>query len=449
MGIQANFVGLLMRGLLLLAFLIVIALFINLPWFDEPLHPDLITLGTPRSVSMEDNSFPLIHGLAAASNKHPLAVGNAIIQALRDRYQIGERVTLSHEEMDKLLGGSELDEEWRSSFQTLGCNSRLSVDCAGRLIAEIEHVDLDQPRLRLLLGRYDEILQASGFAENEEFDAYTPLPRYGLLMQVARLRLAISYQRDTVTEFLSQVDEDIKFWRNMLSDGQSLIAKMVALAGFRNDLEYLSALLRLRDLSNSEIESVRGLLHPLSSDEQDIGESFLTELRISMLGDSVLTVMLSDYSWAARMFIQERATLNEYYLSAIMPLRLRASLGAEEFYLQRGHEKLSYDVRAFPPPLYNLGGKLALKKMAAEHSPQDYISRVHDVNGRVLLLFLQAEIEQNPQRGVETIVNSSIHRNPYTGEPMKHDVSAHTIGFDCLTENPGDVCSVAVDKIGL
>jgi len=447
MGIQVNFVGLLVRGLLLLVFLTVVTLFINLPWFDEPLHPDLTTLGTPRSVSMEDNSFPLIHGFAAASNKNPLAVGNAIIENLRDRYQLGERVTLSHEEMDELLGGSELDEEWRSIFQTLGCNSRLSVDCAGRLIAEIENIDLDQPRIGLLLERYEEILQASRFAENEEFDAYTPLPRYGLLMQVARLRLAISYQRDTGTEFLYKVDEDIKFWRSMLSNGQSLIAKMVALAGFRNDLEFLSALLRLRELSNSEIESVRGLLRPLSSDEQDIGASFLTELRILMLSDSSLAVMLSNNSWAARTFFQKRATLNEYYLTAIMPLRLRASLSAEEFYRQRGHEKLSYDVRAFPPPLYNLGGKLALKQMAAEQSLQDYISRVHDVDGRVLLLLLQAEIEQNPQRGVEAIVSSSVHRNPYTGEPMKHDVSARTIGFDCLTEEQGDVCSVAIGEI--
>ncbi len=446
MRVQVNFVGLLMRGVLLLVFVLVFTLFINLSWFDESLHPDLVAVGTPRSVSMENNAYPLIHGFTAAYGKDPLDVGNAIIQELRDRFERGERVTVSDEEMDEMLGGSELDEEWRSGFQSLGCNSRLLVDCAGRLIAEIEHTDLDQPRLHLLIQRYEKILQTFRFAENEEFDAYTPLPRYGLLMQVARLRLAISYQRDTVAEFLAHVEEDIKFWRNMLDDGQSLIAKMVALAGFRNDLEFISALLRLRELSNTEIESIRKLLHPLSSDEQDIGESFLTELRISMLSDGSLTVMLSDYSWVARMFFQNRATLNEYYLSAIMPLRLRASLDAKTFYLRKGYEKLPYDFRAFPPPLYNLGGKLALKQLAAIHSLTDYISRVHDVDGRVVLLLLQAEIEQNSRRRVETIVRSSVYRNPYTGEAMKYDESAHTIGFDCLTENPGDVCSVVIGE---
>jgi len=446
MTIQKTIGSLLVRGLLLVIFITAVTVFINLSWFDEPLHPDLVALSSPRSISMDDNSFPLIYGFSAAADKNSLAVGLSIVRNLRERYLQGEKVTMSDEEIHKLFGGSDLEGPWRSSFQTLACNSRLSVDCAGRLISEIDQIDLNQPRLRLLLERYTEIIQASRFEENGEFDAYTPLPKYGLVMQIARVRLAISYQRDTTEVFLAQVEKDINFWRIVLRDGQSLIAKMVALAGFRNDLEYISALIRFRDLSESEIQLIRNLLHPLTRDEQDIGESLLAELRISMLSDNPLIVMLGDYSWVARAFFQERATLNEYYLTAVMPMRVRASLGAEEFYRQQGYEKLTYSVRAFPPPLYNLGGKLVLKQMAAEHSVQDYISRVHDVNGRVSLIFLQAEIEQNPESAVETIVRSSAYRNPYTGESMNYDVSAGTIGFECLTANPSDVCSVAIGK---
>ncbi len=448
MDIKTKVRGFFVRGLLLITFFVIATLFINLPWFDEPLHPDLVSLGTPRSVSMDANSFPLIYGLSAATGKDSFAVGQAIVSRLRERYRQGEKITLSTAEMNDLLGRSGPDEPWRSSFQALNCNSRLSVDCAGRLIAEVAQADLDQPRLRLLLKRYDEILKAPRFEENEEVDGYTLMPGYGLLMQIAQVRLAISYRRDTVEQFLTHVEEDINFWRTVLSDGQSLIAKMVALAGFRNDLEYVSALIRLRDLNDDEMQSVRSLLHPLTSEEQNIGESMLAELRISMLGDHSWIVMASGYSWLARMFFQERATLNEYYLTTVMPLMLRASLSAEEFYHQRGNQKLSYSVRVFPPPLYNLGGKLALKQMAAEHSAQDYISRVHDVNGRVALVLLQVEIEQNVNLSVETIVKSSTHRNPYTGEPMRYDVSAGTIGFECLTENQNDVCSVAIGDAG-
>ena len=447
MMIKMKYGSLLVRGLLLVVFLVAVTLFINLSWFDEPLHPDLVSLSSPRPVSMDDNSFPLLHGFSASADKNSLDVGLAIVRNLRERYQQGRKITLSDEEMHNLIGGSDLDQPWRSKFQTLACNSRPSVDCAGRLIAEIEQVDLDQPRLKLLLARYAEILQASRFEENEEFDAYTPLPWYGLAMQIARVRLAISFQRDTTEDFLARVEEDIDFWRMVLRDGQSLIAKMVALAAFRNDLEYISALIRLRDLSNNELESIRDLLHPLTRGEQDIGESFLSELRVTMLSDPSLIVMLSDYSWVTRVFFQEQATLNEYYLTAVMPMRVRASLDAEAFYGQQGYEKLPYSIRVFPPPLYNLGGKLALKQLAAKHSVQDYISRVHDVNGRVSLVFLQAEIEQNPELSVASIVSSSTYRNPYTGEPMEHDVSSGTIGFECLTKIPTDVCSVSVGEL--
>ena len=448
MEIQTRIGKLLVKGMLLVVLLAAFTIFINLSWFDEQLHPDLVALSSPRSISTDDNSFTLIHGFSAANDKNMLAVGQAIIRNFRERYERGESITLSEQERDDLLGGSNLESVWRSDFQSLTCNSRLSVDCAGRLVAEIEQVDLNQPRLRLLLDRYEEILQTSRFEEIEETDAYTPFPRYGLVMQIARLRLAISYQRDTVEEFLAHVEEDINFWRMILRDGQSLIAKMVALAGFRNDLEYVSALIRLRDLSNSEIQLVRSLLHPLASDELDIGESFLAELRISVLTDNAMFAMLRDDLWLARVFSQRRATLNEYYLATVMPMRNRASLGAEAFYRQRGYDKLLYSVRMFPPPLYNLGGKLALKWISLQTSVQDYISRMHDVNGRVSLILLQVEIEQNPESGVDTIVKSSIHGNPYTGDPMHYDALAHTLGFDCLPGNSTDICEVAIGEVG-
>lgn len=448
MDIQKKIKGLLIRASLLIAFLIAATLFINLPWFDDPLHPELVSLGSPRPVSMNDNSYPLIHGFSAAEDKDAYAVGLAIVRNMRERHQQGEKTPIGTEEMSDLLGGADLDKEWRSSVQSVYCNSRLAIDCAGLLIAEIERLDFDQPRLRRLLERYGQILQAQRFQENEEVDSSTPWPAYGLLMHVARVRLASSFQHDTAEHFLAKVEEDIRFWRIMLRDGQSLIAKMVALAGFRNDLEYLSAFMRLRDLDSNEIQSIRDFLRPLTSDELDIGESFLAEFRMSLLSDNSLFVILGDYSWVTKLFLQDRATLNEYYLKTVMPLMLRASLSAEEFYDQRGYDKLVYRFRVFPPPLFNLGGKLALKRMSSEYSVQDYISRMHDVDGRVALVLLQAEIEESSDLGAEDILQSSAYRNPYTGEAMRYDTSANTIGFECLTENPTDVCSVRIGRSG-
>jgi len=388
----------------------------------------------------------MLHGFAARSDKDFVAAGRAIIGALRKRHEQGDMIVLSEAETEGFLGAPNLDDTWRSNYQSLSCNSRLSLDCADRLVVDAERQDSTQARLRLLLERYERILQAPRFAENQEVDENTPSPNYGLLMHVSRVRLAMSYQRDSTDEFLKVVAEDTKFWRKVLTGSQSLIAKMVALASFRNDLDFVSALIRHHDLDDRELLLLRNLLRPLTSDELDIGESFLAELRISMLTQDGLFVFLRNNSGLARMFSQERATLNEYYLTAVLPMQRRASLDAESYYRQRGYEQLSYSVPIFPPPLYNLGGKLALKRMAAENRLQDYISRMHDVNGRVTLILLQAEIEASTGKGVDAVVNSSIHRNPYSGEPMQYDASSQTLGFDCLPGNSTDVCGVAISQ---
>ncbi len=131
----------------------------------------------------------------------------------------------------------------------------------------------------------------------------------------------MSYQRDSTDEFLKVVAEDTKFWRKVLTGSQSLIAKMVALASFRNDLDFVSALIQHHDLDDRELLLLRNLLRPLTSDELDIGESFLAELRISMLTQDGLFDFLRNNSGLARMFSQECATLNEYYLTAVLPMQ--------------------------------------------------------------------------------------------------------------------------------
>jgi hypothetical protein len=181
----------------------------------------------------------------------------------------------------------------------------------------------------------------------------------------------------------------------------------------------------------------------LTREERDIGETFLAELRIALLSEKSL-VIPEEGSWMARLMLQQHATLNEYYFSTILPMQLRSSLSPEEFYRQRGYEQLSYSVRAFPPPLYNLGGKLVLEHIMTEYNLQDYITRVHDLDGRILLVLLQAELENRSERSVQDLVRASAHKNPYTGNPMDYDEATHTIRFDCLEASSSDVCAVVI-----
>lgn len=423
--------------------LVTLTIFINLSWFDETLHPDLARLTPPQPVSMEANAYPLIYGFPAAGDRDPREAGLSIIETLRERFERGEEITLSAQEIGDILGNPQTQDGWNRIFPTLDCNARFAIDCADRLIADVALQGADHPRLRLLLDRYETILGTPRFEENQEYDVSTPIPFNGELMAIARIRLALEFRTGSNAEILAGIAGDVAFWKRMLRDGQSLIAKMVALAGLRNDTTFLSTLLRERDLTAVELGEVERILSPLTTDERDIGETFLAELRISLMSEKPYALLLDGPPAIARLALQENATLNEYYFTTTIPLQLKASLSASEFHDQGANAPMAYDVRAVPPPLYNLGGKFILKWVASQISLADYISRVHDLDGRIGLVLLQAEIALSPSRSPEDVVRESRHRNPYTLEPFDYDRDAGTIGFDCLA-NGTDVCAVAI-----
>ena len=109
------------------------------------------------------------------------------------------------------------------------------------------------------------------------------------------------------------------------------------------------------------------------------------------------------------------------------PCERRSSLGAREYYDYKAYEPLRHEFHLAPGMFYNLGGKLALSRSTWD--AHQFPSRVHDEDGRITLLLLQAQIEERPDLDVATLVRSSTLRNPYTGEPMEYDSRAGTISF--------------------
>jgi hypothetical protein len=393
---------------------------------------------------MEDNSYTLLFGFLANDERDPRIAGEEIVEALRERFEEGKKIALSPEEMAVILGGSNLD-AWQAEFESLACSSRVSMDCAERLIAEVAQADSLEPRLSVLFDRYDAIVSLTQFRESQERDVYTPLPPYQQLVRVGRLRLALSYREDTTREFLEGAAADFGLWVMLLRESETLSAKMISLAGIQNILDFLSTLMRNRALSEDEVRVIDRFLRPFTDDESDIGEAFVTEARLAVLSEP--HPMTLESSWMLRLLVQENATLNEEFVTVFAPVRHRASLTAQEYYREEAYEPLPYDLRMFSPPLYNLGGRLARK--SAWGDAQIFPARVHDQNGRISLVLLQAEIENTPDTAVEVVIQSSDHRNPYTDGPMEYDAQAQTIGFECLhtifhpPASP-DLCSVRI-----
>jgi len=222
---------------------------------------------------------------------------------------------------------------------------------------------------------------------------------------------------------------------------------MVALGAIQNDLDFISTRMRERPLQPAELQFVQGFLHPFTREEADIGAGFLSDARIELLMDEPYVAM--DASWLTRLVLQKNATLNLGYHEFTAPMVARASLDARQWYEQKGYEPIRYELRVSPRTLFNLGGKLEWSRTAWD--PWQFPARVHDLDGRISLVLLQAEIAQRSGEAPDAVIRESTHRNPYTGEAFEYDAQAGILSFECLETayhppDPPPRCAVAIHR---
>jgi hypothetical protein len=424
---------------------VLLVLLVNLSWFDEPLSPRIEALRQARPAPpLEGNGYPFALGFLAADSQDPRVAGVEIIARLRELRDRGEPMTLGKEQKQAILGTPPPDPRVKTALG-FHCQARHHVDCAQRLVAWMGSVDLNAPRLAVLFERYEMLLQQPHFVETPEPDLETPWPPLDAIVALGRLRLARSLRADTTPVFLEKVSQELAFWRMALREGDRLGMKMVALAAIRNAHDVVAAAVRERNLDHHDLELFRRVIRPLTHDETDIGAGFVSEARGPLL--SGVTPAAQDSSWPTRLVLQENATFNQFFREKIEPMRLRSSLAAREYFEKKGYEPLRHELRFTPGVFYNLGGKWALSRSLWD--PEQFPARVHDEDGRIALLLLQAQIEEHPESDVEALVRDSEYRNPYTGAPMEYDAQARTIEFACLhtafhPPEPGDQCAVAL-----
>jgi hypothetical protein len=443
-------------GLAALALLVVV---INRPWFDEALAPELATLRESKDAPLEDNAFVFALGFLAAEDRDPRAAGVEIIRILKGGRARGGLATIGKEEKRAILGEpltidglgikSRQITAPSAATKSLGraCLPRYSLDCAHRLIAHAASIDPQEKTLAVLFARYETLLRQAYYVETPVPDPASPWPPLGTIQEIGRLRLAISFRTDPTAVFLEKTSQELAFWRMTLREGQLLGTKMSALAAMRWTSDFLSTLMRERQLDAGDLARLRSFVRPLSTEERDIGAAFLSETRTSLLGG--MPYVAVEASWVLRLLLQENATFNQEFRDTIEPMRRRASLDARQYYRQKAYEPLPKQFLVSPGMFYNLGGKLALSRSAWD--AHQFPSRVHDEEGRITLLLLQAEIEEQPNQDVATLVRSSALRDPYTGEPMEYDARTGLIRFECLETaihppEPPHRCAVDVGR---
>jgi hypothetical protein len=259
------------------------------------------------------------------------------------------------------------------------------------------------------------------------------------------LRLAISFRSDPTAVFLEKASQELAFWRMTLREAQLLGTKMSALAAIRWANDFLSTLMRERQLDASDLtqraasfvrsQARRAISAPPSCPNR-VPPCWAAchpspVMRRGWFGCAAEERNLQpgvpgdDRTHASAFITRRTGVLRLQGIRAIAP---RVPLGARyvlHLWRQTGAEQVALDAHQFP-------------------------SRVHDEEWPDHLLLLQAEIEERPDLDVGRSFGPPRIAIPTQGN---HGVrlAGPTLGFACLETashppEPGDQCKVALGQ---
>lgn len=416
-----------------------IVIIINLSVFDEELHPEVKrSLEVAPEINPQQNAYLALFGMPAATDKDMQQVGIQLIARYLQNRDQHEKDELTDADTLEIKGGKDLDAIWSKQYQR--CNSRQKFGCLATMQAQINSNPITDPRFNVMLERYKTLITMLQYQELRYPSVLTPLPQFGQPLDIAKIYLAqLSTDKDPMV-FLMAVQKDMQFWRMVLNQGDSLISKMIAVAAMWNDLQYLSDFMHNKTLSEQQNNLIQQFLVTLNKDELNVSEAILGEARW-------LRGMYPEIekNWITRAAFHNNATINSNYFYTTKPDLTLAQLSSTQFaeYIQKNQGKEKQEssntyadtqspLTWSPSSLYNLVGKLIVNTGKPDMS--DYIARVHDLNGMILLVQLQLSLKNVPLESIENSVKISNFKNPYTNQAMQWNQTEGTLQFTCLAK---------------
>jgi hypothetical protein len=427
--------------------------FANFSAFDEQLSDDVKAVLEPRNqLDKSNNAFYAIWGLTAANEKDFMVSGQKLVERyLENKNKTGSEALTDNDYLD-IMGGNDFDIQWLETVEN--CTARRSLKCTEHLAERIKNQPLESERLAVLLQRYSEILDLNDYQSLDNYTFTSPLPPYGVIMRVRQVYLAKALLLESPDAVINALGKDISFWRMMLREGDSLIDKMIAIASLWSNTQAVSDYVRKpSNLSEKQLISLERLLIPLSNEERDISEAFLFEEKafyntlISLDSDELAS--LSDSASPVFWFLLPNATVNDYHQFFVNKLQELNKMSANEFAQvirptdnQQEHccfEEIESLISFSPKTLYNIGGKLLLSSIV--FNAQDYIARVHDLDGVISLVRLQLALKKTDMSASQFIEQSTI-RAPYGEAPINLNKDKQQLSFECLAK--GSLCEIKI-----
>ncbi|MCX7553213.1 hypothetical protein OS175_04940 [Marinicella sp. S1101] len=426
----------------LTAMLLTLLLFtvvINTSPFDQALLPEVQAIRDQKSEPFQENNAYLAmwafgHGLDQPFTQTVEALRQQLNQEINNQGIDYPQQALS--QRYRAPEGS--DRIWREQY--IQCNSREQINCMQRLIAQLAEQEVTDLRLLELMRRYETMVEFDVFQEAIQFDWDAPMLAYAPILITKRIYLARAYVQQRNAALMETLLKDLRFWRMVLRDSHSMITKMVVVSTIRDTLFTLAEGIRNERFEQPELAHLQQQLMNLSAQEMDMTNTFIHEFKfiLSVLDRPESAVPEEWLSWFS--LYQPQATVNTHHRYFLQPAKALAQMSSAEihqFYAD-GQGQFESPVSWSSTMLYNPTGKELVSYGLPVY--KDYLARVHDLNGMVLLLKLQLELALNPELDPQQVVNESVHRNPYTGEAMIYDAAAKRLFFECF--DPHSVCEI-------
>lgn len=423
--------------------LLLLILFIAINVRDEALSPEAQAFGavSEPAVADRDNAFFAILGFTVPLDQNPHEQGMQAAAryeaAVAQRsYSVDNSVFDAPTNIGDLICGGKND----------GCRQQRR-----------QQTDLLTATLNThkgMLARYEQLYAYPHYRDTLTPTLAAPSAPFKALTSAHQLLLArvvLSARGGDLDQALTTLERDMRFWRMMLSDADSLIAKIIAARQMTNNVNLLSELISQNKCNAGALqEKAQAIVLPLTEQERDLDPALRREFRVAqhmftafskdrdyrrsmMYSSNVEALSSISGDVLFRLFYQPNATVNSAYRDHVGQVAVMA-LPAREFIKQlpvHGAEAEPNASLIRWDFIYNPLGKY----MLALESPdfRKYKAQLYNLDGLLRLVAIQIKAKQDgvaPSQMTDLLRNAGdTFANPYTGAPMQYDANEHRLYF--------------------
>lgn len=444
-----------------LAFVIVVPFGVKTVFFDDMLSPEIKAWMADENIRCNENknAFIFLTGIMASENEDPYQTGKNQAEKYRkalndhkDRDYIDE---LNLKESEKIQLGKDINNI---------CDP-LENECIKTYCSTNYEKMLPGNSYATVMKRYDRLYDYSCFQTTLKPNMLPPIINFGSLRIMHCLKLssiAVSYMKGDKKEAIARLERDMRFYRSMLAQADTLIAKLVFVTWLKRDIHFYSQLMDTeKDMSDTLNKSVEKII-PLNLQERSLRPALKYEVKAN------LDMALASPAYALSTYKEENDPGSEdFFENAVRDILVQTTpqerkrsmtwlfkdnATIKSYYkIYECNSKMSeMEIRDFPANkgrcensltrccdyIHNPIGTILASIAASAYS--DCQLRLHDADGLIRLVQLKRLIRLNkvPADKIEQFLkdNSIKYGDPYSGLTMKWDAERKVISFRPFNE---------------